>query len=107
LDLLRPDTSTAAKLAKNFRNLIHPGRAARLAQTCDRATAYSAIGALEHVIRDLSYRLGPAAPGLVLNQLTCSIGEPRSGLPTVKFAAAKVTVPPPEEVPITNDLGMV
>ena len=54
LRLIEPDTSTAAKLAKNFRNLIHPGRAARLAQSCDRATAYSAIGALEHVIRDLS-----------------------------------------------------
>jgi hypothetical protein len=54
LKLIEPDTSTAAKLAKNFRNLIHPGRAARLAQTCDRATAYSAIGALEHAIRDLS-----------------------------------------------------
>ena len=54
LKLLKPDTCSAAKLAQNFRNLIHPGRAARLAQTCDRATAYSAIGALEHVIRDLS-----------------------------------------------------
>ena len=53
-DLLTPDTRSAAKLAQNFRNLIHPGRAARLAQTCDRGTAYSAIGALEHVIRDLS-----------------------------------------------------
>jgi hypothetical protein len=54
LKLLKPDTCSAAKLAQNFRNLIHPGRAARLAQTCDRATAFSAIGALEHVIRDLS-----------------------------------------------------
>jgi hypothetical protein len=54
LDLLTPDTCNAARLAKNFRNLIHPGRAARLAQTCDRVTAYSAIGALEHVIRDLT-----------------------------------------------------
>jgi hypothetical protein len=54
LKLLKPDTCSAAKLAQNFRNLIHPGRAARLAQTCDRATAYSTIGALEHVIRDLS-----------------------------------------------------
>jgi hypothetical protein len=53
-DLLKPDTHTEAKLAQNFRNLIHPGRAARLAQTCDRGTAHSAIGALEHVIRDLS-----------------------------------------------------
>ncbi len=56
-DLLKPDTRTAAQLAKNFRNLIHPGRAARLAQSCSRATAYSAIGALEHVIQDL---MGPA-----------------------------------------------
>ena len=55
-DLFTEDTCSAARLAKNFRNLIHPGRAARLAQTCDRATAYSAIGALEHVIRDLTPR---------------------------------------------------
>jgi hypothetical protein len=54
LGLLKPDTCSAARLAQNFRNLIHPGRAARLAQTCDRATAYSAVGALEHVIRDLT-----------------------------------------------------
>jgi hypothetical protein len=53
LDLIKPDTASAARLARNFRNLIHPGRAARLAQNCDRATAYTAIGALEHVIRDL------------------------------------------------------
>ena len=53
LKLIKPDTSSAAKLAQNFRNLIHPGRVARLEQTCDRGTAYSAIGAMEHVIRDL------------------------------------------------------
>jgi hypothetical protein len=52
--LLKPDTCSAERLARSFRNLIHPGRAARLAQTCDRATAYSAIGALKHVIRDLT-----------------------------------------------------
>jgi hypothetical protein len=54
LNLIKPDTANAANLARSFRNLIHPGRAARLAQTCDRATAYSAVGALEHVIRDLT-----------------------------------------------------
>jgi hypothetical protein len=53
LGLLEPDTCNAARLARNFRNLIHPGRVARLAQTCDRGTAYSAVGALDHVIRDL------------------------------------------------------
>jgi hypothetical protein len=58
LKLLKPDTCNAARLARNFRNLIHPGRAARLAQTCDRATAYSAVGALEHVIRDLTEEVG-------------------------------------------------
>lgn len=53
LDLLKPDTCSAARLARNFRNLIHPGRAARLDQTCDRPTAYTAVGALDAVIRDL------------------------------------------------------
>jgi hypothetical protein len=53
-NLLKPDTCSAVRLAQNFRNLIHPGRAARLAQTCDRGTAYSAVGALDHVIRDLT-----------------------------------------------------
>jgi hypothetical protein len=54
LDLLQPDTSDAARLAKNFRNLIHPGRADRLDQTCDRATTHTAVGALYGVIRDLT-----------------------------------------------------
>jgi hypothetical protein len=54
LGLLLPDTCAAARLAQNFRNLIHPGRAARLNQLCSRATAYSAVGALEHVIEDLT-----------------------------------------------------
>src|SRR2546429_6882967 len=33
--------------------LIHPGRAQRLAQNCDRGTALSCVAALEHVVRDL------------------------------------------------------
>jgi hypothetical protein len=53
LRLLSPDTCIAARLAKTFRNLIHPGRVARLNQTCDRGTALSAVGALERVIEDL------------------------------------------------------
>jgi hypothetical protein len=53
LELIGADTTTEVRLAQNFRNLIHPGRAARLGQTCDRGTAYSAIGALDHVIRDI------------------------------------------------------
>jgi hypothetical protein len=47
-------TATQAGLAKDFRNLIHPGRAQRLAQVCDRASALSAVAAVEHVIRDLA-----------------------------------------------------
>jgi hypothetical protein len=51
--IIKGDTPAAAKLAQNFRNLIHPGRAIRRQQVCGRATAHSAIGALDHVIRDL------------------------------------------------------
>jgi hypothetical protein len=54
LNLIKPDTVKAANLARDFRNLIHPGRAARLAAECNRATALSALAGLEHVIRDLS-----------------------------------------------------
>jgi hypothetical protein len=52
--LLKDDTTAATKLAQSFRNLIHPGRAFRLQQTCDRGTALSALGALDHVIRDFT-----------------------------------------------------
>jgi hypothetical protein len=54
LGLIEPTTVAAATLARDFRNLIHPGAAARRAEVCDRATALSALAGLEHVIRDLS-----------------------------------------------------
>jgi hypothetical protein len=52
--VIKGDTPAAARLAQNFGNLIHPGRAMRRQQICDRATAHSAIGALDHVVRDLT-----------------------------------------------------
>jgi hypothetical protein len=54
LKILRESTVAQAKLAQNFRNLIHPGRAQRLGQNCDRGTALSAVASVEHVVRDLS-----------------------------------------------------
>lgn len=54
LGLIEKDTAIQSKLAKDFRNLIHPGRAQRLAQKCDRAAALSAVAGVEHVIRDLT-----------------------------------------------------
>jgi hypothetical protein len=58
-ELPRIDTNTAmqARLAKDFRNLIHPGRAQRLTQVCDRGTALAALAALaavEMVVRCLA-----------------------------------------------------
>lgn len=53
LGILRAETVTSARLAKDFRNLIHPGRSARLDTICDRGTAHVALGALDHVVRDL------------------------------------------------------
>jgi hypothetical protein len=57
LKLITPITAKAADLARNFRNLIHPGVGVRKNQLCDKATAHSAIAALEHVIRDLAATL--------------------------------------------------
>lgn len=54
LGLIKPDTAAQCRIAKNFRNLIHPGRAARLAQECNRGTALSALAAIVHVIADFT-----------------------------------------------------
>lgn len=54
LGAIEEATAIQSRLAKDFRNFIHPGRAQRLGQKCDRATALSAIAGMEHVIRDLT-----------------------------------------------------
>lgn len=53
LKIIGQDTAKEVRLAKDFRNLIHPGRAIRLQQSCDRGTALMANAAVEHVARDL------------------------------------------------------
>lgn len=53
LGMITAETATQCHLAREFRNLIHPGRAKRLAQKCNRATALSALAAIEHVVDDL------------------------------------------------------
>ena len=54
LKLIEGDTAKLVRLTKDFRNLIHPGRAARLGQKCDRSTALTALAAVEAVARDLT-----------------------------------------------------
>jgi hypothetical protein len=54
MGVIKSETATLVRLAKDFRNLIHPGRAARLGQKCDRATALGALAAAEAVARDLT-----------------------------------------------------
>lgn len=59
LEIITNNTAQQAKLAKQFRNLIHPGREKRLRQKCDRGTALSAVAAVEHVVRDLIEKTKP------------------------------------------------
>jgi hypothetical protein len=54
LGLVKANTAIQSRLAKNFRNLIHPGRAQRAQEVCDRGTALTAVAATELVVRDLS-----------------------------------------------------
>lgn len=53
LKLIRPETADQARLLTGFRNLIHPGRAARTGQACNRGTAHAARAAIAFVIEDL------------------------------------------------------
>jgi len=59
LGCLLSDTIKEAEQAKEYRNLIHPGRTERLKMTCDLGTAHVAIGAADHVARDLANRVCP------------------------------------------------
>lgn len=54
LGAIREETAQQARLAKDFRNLIHPGVSIRKAQVCNRGTALSALAALEHIEKDVS-----------------------------------------------------
>jgi hypothetical protein len=49
LEVIKPNTAKQTRLAKDFRNFIHPGVAQRLGEKCDRATAFSAVAGMEHV----------------------------------------------------------
>jgi hypothetical protein len=52
--MIKPDTAQQCRLAQNFRNLIHPGRAQRFAQTCNRGTALGALSAVHLIAVDLT-----------------------------------------------------
>jgi hypothetical protein len=54
LSILKPNTVIHARLTKDFRNLIHPGRARRLGQQCNRGTALAALASVELVILDVT-----------------------------------------------------
>jgi len=53
LGLIRADTATQAKLAKDFRNLIHPGLVKSEDRRCSEATALGARAGVLKVIEDL------------------------------------------------------
>ncbi len=53
LKKLSPHTAIEARQCNNFRNLIHPGKGLRTGTLCNLGTAYSAVAALDFVVRDL------------------------------------------------------
>jgi len=52
--IITGETATIARLAKDFRNMIHPGRAERMKQRCDRSTALTVVAAVERIITDFT-----------------------------------------------------
>ena len=54
IGLIQVQTRTLAEQVRDFRNLIHPGRAARTAMQCSRATTLAALSALDFVVADLT-----------------------------------------------------
>jgi len=56
LQVLSPVAADASMLAREFRNLIHPGRAERLRQQATRGTAAEGVAALTLTTEDLAAR---------------------------------------------------
>jgi hypothetical protein len=54
MGIIKDDTYTQADLAKDFRNLIHPGKSLRLQRKCTKATALTALASLEQVIENIT-----------------------------------------------------
>lgn len=54
LNLIKAETAAQLRISKQFRNLVHPGKAVRMAMKCDRGTALAAVAGMELVVRDLS-----------------------------------------------------
>lgn len=50
---ITPETSTQLQLAKDYRNLIHPGRAQRKGQRCGKDTVLGSLSGVERTIQDL------------------------------------------------------
>jgi hypothetical protein len=57
LNLLTDRTASQLRLAKNARNLIHPGRVAQEGMACDRGGAMAALAGLEWAATDLRQRI--------------------------------------------------
>lgn len=55
-DIITVSTAKGCLVAKDFRNLIHPGVSIRKNIKCDRGAAFKSVGGMEHVISDLSTR---------------------------------------------------
>jgi len=54
LKLITDATASQTRLARNFRNFIHPGVSTRMGQKCDRGTALAAVAAVELITRDFT-----------------------------------------------------
>jgi hypothetical protein len=52
--LISRETEALAVLAKDARNLMHPGKAVRAGTECSRATALTGLAGLYRVIQDLA-----------------------------------------------------
>jgi hypothetical protein len=57
--LISPECKKLSELAKDARNLIHPGKATRSSTTCSKATALTALSAVYKIAEDLRSGAAP------------------------------------------------
>ena len=100
LECVGKDTITGAQMAKDYRNLIHPGASKRAGQVCDLRSAHHAVAALDHVVRDLTKQICPRHRGTrPRSGVACSIRDPP------RLAAAFVSTTGKSKAEIVHDMA--
>jgi hypothetical protein len=83
-------SATLSDVIRSYRNLIHPGRAIRLAESVDESSATVAVALVDMILRDVG-KSRAEAQGFTAEQLVTKVERDSSAIPIIKHLLADMT----------------